>query len=117
MSPIAQRRYNFTVTRLPDHSPQDASLLAEALRDNTRSAPGEQAAFRHDFPLWLSRFGPRHCRIALDMALGHRTLDLAHFYGRSPARISQLRREFHQDWRYFTGEVAVGNATTGVVRA
>jgi hypothetical protein len=33
-----------------------------------------------------------------------RTLDLAERYGLSPARISQLRREFMDDWLLFCGE-------------
>jgi hypothetical protein len=32
-------------------------------------------------------------------------MDLADRYGTSPARISQLRRQFRADWRAFTGEV------------
>ena len=33
-----------------------------------------------------------------------RTLDLAHRYNLSPARVSQLRREFLLDWEIFCGE-------------
>jgi len=36
------------------------------------------------------------------MLVGERTLDLARKHGLSPARVSQLRREFHRDWNQFT---------------
>jgi hypothetical protein len=34
---------------------------------------------------------------------GERTLDVAGRHGLSPARVSQLRREFHDDWARFCG--------------
>src|SRR5262245_169802 len=43
------------------------------------------------------------------MALGERTKDLAARYGTTQGRISQLRREFHDDWRRFTGEAPLTN--------
>ena len=43
---------------------------------------------------------------AQDMALGEGTKDLASKHGISQARISQLRRELHSDWRRFHGEIA-----------
>jgi hypothetical protein len=36
--------------------------------------------------------------------IGERTLDVADRYGLCPGRISQLRREFCQDWRIFSGD-------------
>ena len=104
MSPRAQQRKHFAVQSLPDQdSGSDDNATVDALRDNTRTPPDEQAAFRIDFPAWLRRQGERNGRIAWDMALGERTQELAAKYGTSPARISQLRREFLQDWRRFTG--------------
>ena len=35
----------------------------------------------------------------LDLLLGERTLDVADKYGLSPGRVSQLRRDFMQDWQ------------------
>jgi hypothetical protein len=108
MSPLAQRRKGFVVQALPAHdSGAGDNAALEALRDNTRTPPDEQAAFRIDFPAWLAALGERNRRIAEDMALGHRTLDLAEKYGTSQGRISQLRREFLEDWRRFTGADAV----------
>jgi hypothetical protein len=36
-----------------------------------------------------------------DLMVGERTLAVADGYGLSPGRISQLRREFHDDWERF----------------
>jgi len=38
------------------------------------------------------------------MTLGERTRDLAQQFRLSPARISQLRREFCADWERFCGD-------------
>jgi hypothetical protein len=38
--------------------------------------------------------------------VGERTLDVADKHGISPARISQLRREFKDDWTRFCGDMA-----------
>ena len=34
---------------------------------------------------------------------GERTLDVSRKHGLTPARISQLRRDFHDDWERFGG--------------
>src|SRR5262249_29387708 len=104
LSPRAPKRQHFTVQPLPAYEPGvEATATVDALRDNTGTPPDEQAAFRIDFPAWLRRLGDRNGRIAQDMALGERTQELAGKYGTSQARISQLRREFRDDWRRFTG--------------
>ena len=45
----------------------------------------------------------RNRRIAVDMSLGEKTKELAVRHCTSQGRISQLRREFRDDWRRFTG--------------
>src|SRR5262249_14966226 len=95
LSPRAQQRQHFAVQSLPaQESGSDDNSTVAALRDNTRTPPDEQAAFRIDSPDWLARLGERNGRIAWDMALGERTQELAVRYGTSQSRISQLRREF-----------------------
>jgi hypothetical protein len=103
LSPLAQMRRCFVVSTLPEFSTLSGNPLAEALQDNTHTPPDEQACFRLDFPAWLGRLGARNRSIAEDMALGHRTEELARTYGISPGRVSQLRREFHIDWERFCG--------------
>jgi hypothetical protein len=64
----------------------------------------EQVCFRIDFPGWLTTLTPRECRLVREMADSERTLDLSKRFDLSPARISQLRRELHNDWRRFLGD-------------
>jgi hypothetical protein len=104
LSPEAQRRHGFVVTKLPDVSTLHGSPLDEALRDNTRSEVPEQVAFRLDFPAWRLTRTDRDRRVIDDMMAGEGTMALADRYGLSPARVSQLRREFHADWQTFCGE-------------
>jgi hypothetical protein len=118
LSPVAQHRHHFHVERLNHstrrchenihgelHGQQTMDAFEERLRDNTQSPVPEQAAFRIDFPVWLSQLGPRNRNIATDMAQDLRTNELAAKHGTTPGRISQLRREFHADWQRFHGEV------------
>jgi hypothetical protein len=104
LSPQARQRHGFAVGKLPDCGTLDGSPLDEALHDNTRSLPDQQAAFRIDFPRWLATLGSRDRRIALDLALGFRTQELAGAYRLSAPRISQLRRQLHRSWQQFQGE-------------
>jgi hypothetical protein len=104
LSPEAQRRHGFVVTKLPDVSTLHGSPLDEALRDNTPSEVPEQVAFRLDFPAWRLTQTARDRRVIDDMMAGEHTTVLADNYGLSPARVSQLRREFHADWQTFCGE-------------
>jgi hypothetical protein len=106
LSPLAQMRRNFVVSTLPEFSTLAGNPLAEALQDNTQSPVDEQAAFRLGFPAWLCILGNRNKSIAQDMALGHRTHELAESYGLSPDRVSQLRREFQDAWERFTPDPA-----------
>jgi hypothetical protein len=104
LSPVAQRKHGFAVVKLPDFCTLKLHPLEEALHDNTVSPVPDQVAFRLDFPAWLSTLGQRNRAIVDDMALGHRTKVLAKLYHVSESRISQLRREFHDDWQRFRGE-------------
>jgi hypothetical protein len=104
LSPQAQRRKGFAVSKLPDCSTLDGSPLHEALHDNTRTPPDEQCAFRIDFPAWRATHAERDRRVLDDLMLGERTLEVAGKYGLSPGRVSQQRREFLLDWRRYCDE-------------
>ena len=104
LSKVARQRHGFCVGKLPDFSTLDTNPLQEALIDNTRSPVPEQVMFRLDFPSWLTTRTERDRRIIGDMMAGQRTLYLSRRYGISPGRISQLRREYHDDWQRFCGE-------------
>jgi hypothetical protein len=117
LSPLAQQRHGFTVEPLPHstasrheerysnvHGQKQQDALEERLRDNMQTPVPEQVAFRIDFPDWLTTLSPRERRLVGEMANSERTLDLSQRFGLSPARISQLRRELHNDWRRFLGD-------------
>ena len=104
LSPLAQQKCHFAVEKLPDFSTLHGSPLEEALHANMVSPVLEQVAFRLDFPAWLTSLTKRDHAIVEDLMLGERTLDVAAKYGLSPARISQKRREYCQDWQSFCGE-------------
>src|SRR5262249_24173899 len=104
LSPLAQRRRGFPVRSLPATSRLEGPPPVEALQ-TTRQTPGpEQVSFRCAFPAWLRTRADRDRRLALDLMAGERTQDVSDRYGLSAARVSQLRRDFHDDWRRFTGD-------------
>jgi hypothetical protein len=104
LSPRAQQRHSFVVASLPLHSTLSTNPFSEALADNTRSQVPEQVHFRIDFPAWLVTRTDRDRRIVEDLMQGERTMDVADRFGLTQGRISQLRREFHDDWARFCGD-------------
>jgi hypothetical protein len=104
LSPLAQWRKGFAVSSLPSSSSPSGNVFDEALRDNAQTPPDEQVCFRIDFPAWRASRTERDRRLLDDLALGERTLDAAGKYGLSPGRVSQLRREFREDWHRFCGD-------------
>ena len=115
LSGLAQRRHGFHVEPLPYSAAsydrlgavggqrrQDA--LEELLHDNGQTPVPEQVCFRLDFPAWRRTHARRIRRLMDGMMLGENTGELARKFGLSPGRISQLRRDLHNDWRRFCGE-------------
>lgn len=99
MSITAQRRHGFRTSRLGD--------LSEAVEDSVKSSPPDAAAFRVDFGEFLSSLDDRRQKIIRLMAKREPTSALARQFNVSPGRISQLRREFEQQWeQYQEGAVA-----------
>lgn len=105
MNEQTQQRRGFVVGKLPDHSTLNTNPLMEALVDNTRSPIPDQVCFRQDFPRWVRRHCRRDRRIIRGMVMGDRTLDLSRKHQLSEGRISQLRRQFRDDWQRFHGEL------------
>jgi hypothetical protein len=110
LSPPAQTRHSFVVQTLPGYSTLSGNPLEEALAHNTVTPPPEAVAFRMDFPAWLGTLGTRKRSIAQELMVGERTRDVAGRYGLCPGRVSQLRREFRQDWQRFCGDLPGGDA-------
>jgi hypothetical protein len=107
LSTRAQARHGFLVASLPQGSCLLGNDFDEALRDNTQSPVPDQVAFRADFPSWLATRSQRDRCVVGDLMVGERTTDVADRHGLSQARVSQLRREFMEDWRAFHGEAWV----------
>lgn len=104
MNEITQRRCGFVVGKLPDRSTLEGNPLFEALQDNQQTPPDEQAAFRIDFPAWLGTRTQRDRRMIEKMGAGERTGRVADLFAVSPARVSQLRRDFKADWDRFCAD-------------
>jgi hypothetical protein len=98
LSPVAQRKHQFSVSHLPASLTENT--LAEALADSTSDVV-DQVHFRLDFPAWVSLLSSRDQSIIADMLQSERTSALADKYGLSPARISQLRKKYEEDWTSF----------------
>lgn len=110
----AQRRHGFKLESLSApsvasyhdlysavHGQRQHDAFEERLRDNTVTPVPEQAAFRIDWSSWLCGRTERDRRLIDDLMAGERTLDIRRKHGVSPARVSQLRREYHEDWERF----------------
>jgi hypothetical protein len=104
LSVTAKLRHGVKVFHLPANGALAINGWQEAVADNTRTPPDEQAAFRIDFPAWLQTRSDRDRRLIVDLAAGERTGDVARKYGLSAGRVSQLRRAFCADWARFCGE-------------
>ncbi len=105
LSPRAQQQHNFVVVSLPEGSSLNGNVFDEALIDNTQTPVPEQVAFRLDFPAWRLTRSDRDRRLIDDLMLGERTSAVADRHGLTAGRISQLRRDFSEDWRRFCGDV------------
>ena len=103
LSPYAQRKKRFVVERLERASCYEGQW-SEAVVEDMRTPVADQAAFRVDFPVWLAQLPPRNRRLAMALAAGHTTGEVAQTFAISAARISQLRRELHDSWQRFHGE-------------
>jgi hypothetical protein len=119
LSPRAQQEHGFSVESLPlstrnthenlysvPHGQQRQDAFEERLRDNTITPVPDQVSFRLDFPAWLKTRSERDRRVVQDLMAGERTQDVAARHGLTAGRISQLRREFLEDWRRFTDDGA-----------
>jgi hypothetical protein len=110
LATAGRRRHGFAVRRLHDHATmfhrtELGKTLADVLCDNSRTPPPDAAAFRCDFPAWRKTRCARDQRLIDALMQGERTRDLARKFRLSAARVSQLRREFHDDWQSFCGEL------------
>jgi hypothetical protein len=111
LSPWAQRANGFCVETLPDDSNLSTSILAEALHDNVQTSIPDQVAFRQDFPAWRRTRTERDRQIMDALMSGERPLAVSRLHGLSPGRISQLRRDFQEDWSRFCADPVASGAS------
>ena len=70
----------------------------EIVVEDRNATPADVVRVRLDFDAWLKTLPRRDRRVALDLAKGNRTSDVARKYDLSDGRISQLRKELHLSW-------------------
>lgn len=104
-SPYAHRRRAIRLERLNRYDAREETWCDLVIEDRRTPVP-DQAAFRIDFPNWLRQLPRRNRTIALRLAAGTTTSEVAQRFRLSEARVSQLRREFQQSWLQFHGELA-----------
>jgi len=117
LSPRAQQLHSFTVQSLPastarsheslhtcPHGQQRQDAFEERLRDNTITPIPDQVAFRLDYPAWLRTRTDRDRRVIEDLAAGERSGEVADRHGLTAGRVSQLRRDFREDYQRFVGD-------------
>ncbi|MHB1035136.1 MAG: hypothetical protein ACYC35_12625 [Pirellulales bacterium] len=112
-SRYGQLKNKITVERL-DRFDQQTGEWIEAVAEDTRTPVPDQAAFRVDFSAWLREQSPRNRRVAIALARGERTMEVASKFGLTRGRVSQLRRELHDSWLAFHGEALAPDASGAV---
>ena len=100
LSSYAQRRKGFSVERLDKYDRAQSGWMAIAVEDR-HATPADIAAIRLDFAAWLDSLPIRKRRLAETLAVGETTSAVAHRFGVSPSRVSQLRRQLDDSWEQF----------------
>jgi DNA-binding NarL/FixJ family response regulator len=104
-SAYCRQRKKIMVEQL-DRFDDPTSEWEQLVVEDKHSTPADVAATRVDFRAWLESLPVRTRHVAETLATGEATKNVARMFGCSASRISQLRRELHDGWLLFTGEVA-----------
>jgi hypothetical protein len=105
LSGKAQRRWGIEMLPLQKQVP--AGGWEDLVVEDKHAGPAEIAAVRLDFRAWLRRLNRTKRAVALYLARGERTSDVAKRFRLSAARISQLRDELRHSWERFQAVEAV----------
>jgi hypothetical protein len=103
MSRLARKRRGFIVRSITPAARQGWRAI---VLEDRHVSPADQAAFNLDYEQWRNRFALRQRRIIDRLAAGDTTGTVADRFGVTPARISQLRRQFERSWIQFQGMAA-----------
>jgi hypothetical protein len=96
-SPYCRRLKHVAMERL-DKWDRDEEEWQEIVVEDKNATPADVVRVRLDFAAWLKTLPRRDRKVALDLARGNRTGEVAHRYDLSDGRISQLRKEMHLSW-------------------
>lgn len=108
LAEYAQRKRGHHVESLSYYD-TDENAWREIAVEDKRSTPADVAATRIDFSEWLQRLPVRHRKMALKLATGESTTNVARRYRLSLGRISQIRAEMRNSWETFqSGTLAAG---------
>jgi len=104
LSAYAQRARGFCVEQLPTVIAQRGW---DALTYDGRANPSEVAALRLDLHHWLRQLTRTKRLVALRLAIGDTTSEVAKRVGLTCGRVSQLRRELNDSWNKFQAAPAM----------
>jgi hypothetical protein len=96
-SAYCRRLKHVTLERLDKWDRNEEEWL-EIIVEDRKATPADVVRVRLDFAAWLKTLPRRDRKVALDLARGNRTGEVAHRYDLSDGRISQLRKELHLSW-------------------
>jgi hypothetical protein len=99
MSAYGQRRKGFSV--LPFAAGGKRNEWQEMVVEDRCASPADIAGFRIDFAAWLKQLKRSKREVALQLAAGDTTSEVAGHFRMSASRVSQLRNELQQDWEEF----------------
>jgi hypothetical protein len=103
LSRYAQFGRGFRVEQLHHSDANDSSWINDVV-DIPHTSVADQVAIKLDFVAWLNSLCSRTRSIAVGLAQGFSTSEIADKFGVTPGRVSQLRRELQNGWCQFQGE-------------
>jgi hypothetical protein len=103
LSRYARIKCGFQVERLHNYSKRQDRWI-DMLVEDKRASVVDQVAARMDVRAWLALLSRRMRQIAMDLASGYSTSEVARKQGVTAGRISQLRRTLEESWTDFQHE-------------
>ena len=100
MSPVAKTRHDFKTASYDFFDRDICEWKQMAIADRNASV-ADVACFRIDFAGWLKTLTRRDRRIIAAFIGGERTMAVADKFGITAGRVSQLRRQYEQQWSAF----------------
>ena len=86
----------------PQNLPQENSRWHDLVTDDSTPIP-DQVAFKIDWGDFVNVQSPRHRRMIHLLGVGHTASWVARKFRLSPSRVTQLRKEWRQQWLMYAG--------------